>query len=68
MARKRKGLEHLDYQSSAYWQKLLTIEGLSMEKGRSDRLSYVGGAGMVESIEGVQYTDDGRIKPKPKVD
>jgi hypothetical protein len=42
MARKRKKLKDLDYGSIAYWEALLKQEHLSMERGRSTKLSYVG--------------------------
>jgi len=64
MARKRKKLRGLDYSSQEYWEKLLTQEGLSMERGRSHKLNYVGTGSTLESIEGELRTDTGRIKPK----
>jgi hypothetical protein len=64
MARKRKGLEGLDYQSKEYWSKLLTREGLSMERGRSARLTYLGDSSVLESVEGAKFTDMGRVPPK----
>jgi hypothetical protein len=64
MARKRKGLQGLDYQSKEYWSKLLTKEGLSMERGRSARLTYMGDSSTLESVEGSNFTDTGRIPPK----
>lgn len=62
MARKREGLRDLDYQSPKYWEKLLREEGLSMERGTSRRLTYVGGTKTLESIEAaiVSGTDDGQ--------
>lgn len=51
MARKRRTLKGLDYQSPAYWEKLLREEGLSMEAGTSRRLTYVGTSTTLESIE-----------------
>lgn len=65
MARKRKKLNQLDYSTQEYWEKLLTLDGLSMERGRSDHLSYVGDGGELESIEGQQSGTQGRIMPKP---
>ncbi len=64
MARKRKKLQDLEYNSQSYWEKLLTLDGLSMERGRSDRLSYVGNGAELESIEGELGTLE-RIKPTP---
>jgi hypothetical protein len=66
MARKREKLKKLDYHSKEYWSKLLTQEGLSMERGTSRRLTYVGGSSVAESIDGEQYTRSGRIPPKPQ--
>ena len=61
MARKRTGLRDLNYQSPEYWERLLREEGLSMERGTSRRLTYVGGTKTLESIESaiVTGTDDG---------
>lgn len=43
MARKRKALQKVDYQSKEYWNRLLAEEGLSMERGKHPRrLVYVG--------------------------
>lgn len=60
MARKRESLRGLDYNSPAYWEKLLREDGLSMERGTSRRLTYVGGSNTLESIEAaiVSGTDD----------
>jgi hypothetical protein len=63
MARKRKKLGHLDYESKLYWERLLTLDGLSMERGRSDHLSYVGDGGDLEDIQAVRETPNGRITP-----
>lgn len=52
MARKRKDLSDLDYQSQEYWNRLLAQEGLSMEAGTSRRLTYVGDSMTLESIAG----------------
>jgi hypothetical protein len=51
-----------------YWRKLLNRHGLSMEKGRSRRLIYVGGGTTLESIDGVEQTDTGRKTPKPQAE
>jgi hypothetical protein len=55
------------YTKQSYWDKLLKDFGLSMERGRSARVSYVGGATEVERIHGEQETKDGRVLPdKPR--
>jgi hypothetical protein len=64
MARRRKELVGLNPQGKVYWEKLLTLEGLSMEKGRSKRLVYVGTGATLESIEGTNRMDDGSSKPE----
>jgi hypothetical protein len=66
MARKRKNLQELDYQSSEYWDKLLQQEGLSTERGRSKRLIYVGGTKVLDDLAGQQDmgTRDKRRDPK----
>jgi hypothetical protein len=50
LARKRKKLKDLDYESKEYWDKLLKEEGLSMETGRNYKLSYVGGTDVLERM------------------
>jgi hypothetical protein len=61
MARKRRALRSVDYQTKEYWNKLLAQEGLSVDAGRHPKLSYVGGAVDIEYIEGARRTDTGRI-------
>lgn len=52
MARKRKALRPVDYQSKEYWNRLLAEEGLSMEAGTSRRLTYVGDSQVLDKIAG----------------
>lgn len=59
MARKRKGLGHLDYESQEYWNRLLSREGLSLDRGKSSKLLYIGGASEVERLSGFLQTDTG---------
>jgi hypothetical protein len=48
-----------------YWAKLLTRHGLSMERGRSRRLVYVGDSAAIESIDGDGHAaDKGKVHPK----
>ena len=54
MARKREKLKDLDYQSAEYWNGVLQEEGLSMERGRSKRVSYVGGTDILDALHGQQ--------------
>ncbi|PWT75563.1 MAG: hypothetical protein C5B59_08775 [Bacteroidetes bacterium] len=54
MARKRKNLEHLDYNSKEYWEKLLMEEHLSMKRGTTSKLSYVGSSTELEIV--AQYS------------
>ena len=64
MARKRK--PRLDPNAKDYWNKLLTRQGLSMERGRSARLKYVGDSSSIELIDAhEQAADKGKVKPKP---
>ena len=65
VARKRKkdDLRGMDSKSLRYWEELLQRNGLQMAAGRSDRLSYVGGASQVETIHGLHTQDDGRVVP-----
>lgn len=48
MARKRKK------DTQAYWDELLRRAGLSMERGRSKRVSYVGGTKILDELHGAQ--------------
>lgn len=66
MARKRKTLKDLDYQSLEYWNRLLAEEELSVDQGADPRLLYVGDSKDVEHIEGARRTDDGRTPAKPQ--
>jgi len=69
MARKRKKLQHLDYNSPQYWECLLAEEGLTMDCALQRRhLQYVGDSTTLEFIEGVIRTDTGRIEPKPQAE
>jgi hypothetical protein len=67
MARKRKKLKDLDYESSEYWNKLLAQEGLTMDAGREDkRIVYVGDSGAIDRIQEDQsQRETGRVLPKP---
>jgi hypothetical protein len=56
MARKRKKLKGLDYQSAEYWNRLLIEEGLSMEAGTSRRITYVGDSNVLDRIAGEANT------------
>lgn len=48
----RKPLTKMQLQKK--WNEKLRKAGLSMEKGRSKRLSYVGGTSVVEVLQGAQ--------------
>jgi hypothetical protein len=65
MARKRKKLKGLDYNSKEYWNRLLNQDGLSVDSGRSGNLLYVGGTMDIERLSGVLSTRTGRTMPKP---
>lgn len=67
MARKRKALQNLNYNSKEYWNRLLVEEGLSVDAGRSQRIAYVGGATDIEMLEIIRRTDTGRT-PIPEPD
>lgn len=63
MARKRsrKDLRGVDRESPEYWEELLKRDGLTMDAGRSKRISYVGGTADVDMIHGLIETDSGRV-------
>lgn len=54
MARKRKALKDLNYQTQSYWERLLRADGLSMEAGTSRRVTYVGDSNTLEMIAGAE--------------
>lgn len=66
MVRKRKHLDlrGLDPESPEYWEEALHRANLQMARGRSDRLSYAGGATEIELIHGLRTQDTGRVVPK----
>jgi hypothetical protein len=69
MARKRKKLRHLDYNSPEYWNRLLVQEGLSVDRAlQPNKLTYVGNATDIEYVEGSIRMDNGRIEPKPQAE
>jgi hypothetical protein len=68
MARKRKKLKELDYNSKEYWNRLLAEDGLSLSAGLgpSGKLSYVGDTNTIDRIQEDQsQRETGRIMPKP---
>lgn len=65
MARKRKKLKDLDYESPEYWNRLLAEEGLTMEQGNNPKLVYVGSSDDLSVVEEYQSGDrTGRVRPK----
>lgn len=64
MARKRKILNTLDYQSKEYWNRLLVLEGLAVDTGRHPKLILAGGSTELEIIEKMEFgKQDGRVRP-----
>jgi len=63
MARKRKKLQELDYGSQEYWNRLLSQDGLSVNRGKSEKLLYVGGTTEVDRLRGSVETSTGRAAP-----
>lgn len=63
MARKRKALKEIEYNSTEYWNKLLNQEGLSVDRGRSKKLLYAGGTSDIELLESARRTSTGRVAP-----
>ena len=51
--------------SQEYWDKLLLDYGLTMEKGRNEKILYVGGNAVLDRIAGEQEAHTGRVSPKP---
>jgi hypothetical protein len=67
MARKRKNLQHLEYNSQEYWNRLLAQEGLSVDKGKDPRLVYIGGSNEVDLLqEELSQKQTGRVEPKDR--
>ena len=67
LARKRKKLKDLDYNSVEYWNKLLVEEGMSLSAGLgSGKLVYIGGTRTMDRIQEDQsQRETGRTMPKP---
>ena len=63
MARKRKKLQGLDYESPEYWNRLLNQDGLSLNRGKSEKVLYVGGTSGVDRLRGFVETSIGRVSP-----
>jgi hypothetical protein len=65
VARKRKALKDLDYNSKEYWNRLLVQEGLSMSQGLNpDKVAYVGDSQQLDKIqESMSQKDTGRTLP-----
>lgn len=65
MARKRKNLQHLDYKSNEYWQRLLVEDQLSLSQGEHPKLIYAGDSRNLGRIEESQLDKSvGRKLPK----
>jgi len=54
------------YQTPAYWESLLTEFGLSMSRGTSHKLTYMGDEGMQVAEKMIHKT--GRVMPKKNQD
>lgn len=50
-----------------YWNDILEEHGLSMESGRSSKLSYVGDSAILDRVQGQRAMDYGRNEPKERV-
>lgn len=61
--RSQADLRGVDKNSPEYWNEVLGREGLSMARGTSTHLVYVGESAVLERIEGERRTDDGRVGP-----
>jgi hypothetical protein len=63
MARKhKKGANK--YLSQEYWDKLLLDYNLTMERGRNEKVHYVGDSSTLERVAGEHQTRTGRVVPK----
>ena len=66
MARKRKKLKNIEYNSKEYWNKLLAQDGLSMSQGLDPRQIYVGDSAAIDIVqEERSQRETGRTLPKP---
>jgi hypothetical protein len=63
MARKRKKLKGIDYESSEYWNRLLNQDGLSLNAGKTEKLIYAGGSIDIDRLKGFLDTRIGRVAP-----
>ena len=65
MARKRKALQHLEYTSQEYWNRLLAQDGLAIDKGRSAKLIPAGSSFDLTIIETMQARrTESRVEPE----
>lgn len=62
--RKRKNLQHLNFDSREYWNRLLAQDGLSMSQGRHPKLIYSPDLAKLEN--GIDPT--GRVHPYPQAE
>lgn len=56
---RKKGIRNKKTDTPEYWNKVLAAAGLSIDAGRSKRISYVGDASDIEMVEGFRRTDTG---------
>ena len=67
MARKRRKLAGLEYDSPEYWNRLLAMDGLSLSAGLDRHIVYVGTSGNLDKTQEEQSErDTGRVPPKPR--
>ena len=64
MARKRKKLQHLDYESKEYWNRLLAEDKLTLLQGLDPRLLHVGSGSDLETLAGTQRRDGRKLPHK----
>jgi hypothetical protein len=64
MARKRKKLKTLEYNSREYWNRLLAEDGLSLDQGRDPRLLYGGSGTEIETLAGTAHVGGRKLPHK----
>jgi len=65
MARKRKKLQGLGYESTEYWNRLLAQEGMTLDQGLDPRLVYGGGGTDMETLDASRRVGGRKLPHKP---
>jgi hypothetical protein len=65
--KRKKDLRRIPKRDQKYWEERLRRAHLSMARGTSTHLIYVGGDDILARIAGERQADTGRVMPLPPV-